>query len=40
VDAFVVATAIEFGGAVIATGDPEDMGRLSAGFREVRVFAI
>ena len=40
VDAFVVATAIEFGSAVIATGDPEDMGRLSAGLRDVRVFAI
>ena len=40
VDAFVVATAIEFGSAVIATGDPEDMGRLSAGLRNVRVFAI
>lgn len=40
VDAFVVATAIEFGSAVIATGDPEDIGRLSAGLRDVRVFAI
>jgi predicted nucleic acid-binding protein len=39
-DAFVVATAIEFGSAVIATGDPDDMGRLSAGLRNVRVFAI
>jgi hypothetical protein len=40
VDAFVVATAIEFGSAVIATGDPEDIGRLSSGLRNVRVFAI
>jgi hypothetical protein len=29
VDAFVVATAIEFGTAVIATGDPGDIGKLS-----------
>jgi hypothetical protein len=27
----MVATAIEFGSAVIATGDPEDIGRLSSG---------
>jgi hypothetical protein len=29
-----------FGGAIIATGDPDDLRRLSAGVREVRVFAI
>jgi hypothetical protein len=40
VDAFVVATALEFGSAVIATGDPEDLARLSTGLRNVRVFAI
>jgi predicted nucleic acid-binding protein len=40
VDAFVVATALEFGSAVIATGDPDDIGRLSTGLRNVRVFAI
>lgn len=40
VDAFVVATALEFGSSVIATGDPDDIGRLSAGFRDVRSFAI
>jgi predicted nucleic acid-binding protein len=40
VDAFVVATALEFGSAVIATGDPDDLLRLASGFRRVRVFAI
>ena len=40
VDAFVVATAMGFGSAIIATGDPDDMQRLSAGVRHVRVFAI
>ena len=40
VDAFVVATALEFGTAVIATGDPDDIGRLSAGLRQLRVFRI
>jgi hypothetical protein len=40
VDAFVVATAIEFASAVIATGDPEDIGRLADGVRNVSVFAI
>lgn len=35
VDAIVVATAIEAGGAVILTGDPADPGRLAA--REPRV---
>lgn len=40
VDAFVVATALEFGSAVIATGDPADLGRLAMGFEQLRVFAI
>lgn len=40
VDAFVVATALEFGSAVIATGDPDDLRRLSAGFPQLRIFAI
>jgi predicted nucleic acid-binding protein len=40
VDAFVVATALEFGSAVIATGDPHDMSRLASGHRQIRVFAI
>jgi hypothetical protein len=40
VDAFVVATAMGFGSAIIATGDPDDIRRLSAGIPQVRVFAI
>jgi hypothetical protein len=40
VDAFVVATALEFGSAVIATGDPDDITRLSSGFRQIRIFAV
>ncbi|MGH7281111.1 MAG: PIN domain-containing protein [Polyangiaceae bacterium] len=40
VDAFVVATALQFDSAVIATGDPRDIGRLSAGHPSVRVFSI
>jgi len=40
VDAFVVATALEFGSAVIATGDPDDIARLSSGLRQIRIFAV
>jgi hypothetical protein len=40
VDAFVVATALLFDRAVIATGDPDDMTRLTAPFKKLRVFAI
>jgi predicted nucleic acid-binding protein len=40
VDAFVVATALEFRSAVIATGDPDDLRRLSAPFKQLRVFPI
>ena len=35
VDAIVVATAIEAGGAVILTGDAEDLGTLAADNRQV-----
>jgi len=35
VDAIVVATAVEAGGAVVLTGDPGDLGALAAGRREV-----
>ena len=31
VDALVVATAVEAGGAVVLTGDPDDLGALAAG---------
>jgi predicted nucleic acid-binding protein len=40
VDAFVVATALQFETAVIATGDPADIRRLAAPFRHVDVFAL
>lgn len=40
VDAFVVATALAFDTAVIATGDGKDFERLSSGFRSVRIFQI
>lgn len=40
VEAFVVATALEYDSAVIATGDPDDMQRLAAPHRNVRIFAL
>ena len=39
-DAFVVATALEFDAAVIATGDEDDMKRLAAPYRNLRIFRI
>jgi predicted nucleic acid-binding protein len=40
VDAFVVATALEFGLAAIATGDPDDLRRLAKGAPNLRILAI
>lgn len=40
VDAFVVSAALEFDTAVIATGDPDDLGRLAAPYRNIRVFPL
>jgi predicted nucleic acid-binding protein len=40
IDAFVVATALQFETAVIATGDPDDIRRLAAPFRHVGVLAL
>lgn len=40
VDAFVVATAIELGPAIVATHDPHDLRKLAAASRDVRVVAI
>lgn len=40
VDAFVVATALDFDAAVIATGDPGDIRRLSSAHTQVKVFAL
>lgn len=39
-DAFVVAIALQFGTAVIATGDPDDIRRLAAPFSNIGVFAL
>jgi predicted nucleic acid-binding protein len=40
IDAFVVATALEFESAIIATADPGDIKRFAAPFRQLRVFAL
>jgi hypothetical protein len=40
VDAFVVATALQFETAVIATGDPADLRRLAAPFPRIGVLAL
>jgi len=40
VDAFVVATALAFDAAVIATADPNDMIRMAAPHRQIRVFRL
>lgn len=39
-DAFVVATALEFETAVIATGDPKDLRRLAAPHRQISLMAL
>jgi hypothetical protein len=40
IEAFAVATAVELGSSIIATHDPDDMRRLAAGYRDVRVVRI
>jgi predicted nucleic acid-binding protein len=40
IDAFVVAIALQFDTAVIATGDPVDIRRLAAPFPKLGVFAL
>jgi predicted nucleic acid-binding protein len=40
VDAFVVATALQFDRAVIATGDPKDIRRLASGTSRIKVFSL
>jgi predicted nucleic acid-binding protein len=40
VDAFVVASALHFDTAVIATGDPRDMQRLAASFPRIGILAL
>lgn len=40
VDAVVVATAVEAGGAVVLTGDPDELGSLAVDHREVVIEAL
>ncbi len=40
VDAFVVATALAYGSAVIATGDPADLAKLAAGQGGIRILGL
>lgn len=40
VDAHVVAAAVESGGGVLLTGDPDDLQRLAASYPNVHVTAI
>jgi predicted nucleic acid-binding protein len=40
IDAFVVATALEFGAAVIASSDPKDLRRLSAPYRQLSLMPL
>lgn len=40
VDAHVVAAAVELGGGVLLTGDPKDLARLAAPYRNVQVVSI
>ncbi len=40
IDAVVVATAVAAGGAVVLTGDPDDLSALADGHREVVIAAV
>lgn len=40
VDAFVVATALGFESATIATGDPDDIERLASPYKRIAVFGL
>jgi hypothetical protein len=40
VDAFVVATALEFELSVIATGDAKDVRRLAAPYRQISLMVL
>ena len=40
IDAFVVATALEFDTAVIASGDAADLGRLAADYRQISLMHL
>lgn len=36
----VVATAVRLGGGTVATGDPDDLGALAAGYPNVKVWDL
>lgn len=40
VDAHAVAAAVEAGGGIVLTGDPDDLERLAAPYRNVRIVSI
>ncbi|MGQ0680488.1 MAG: hypothetical protein ACT4OM_12685 [Actinomycetota bacterium] len=40
VDALVVATAVRFGGGIVASHDPDDLSRIAAGHANVVIFQI
>ena len=40
IDAFVVATALDYPASLIATGDVADIQRLASAFKQVRIFRI
>jgi predicted nucleic acid-binding protein len=40
VDAFVVATALTFESAVIATGDPKDLRSMAAPYRQIQILSL
>jgi predicted nucleic acid-binding protein len=40
IDAFIVATALTFESAVIATGDPKDLRNMAAPYRQVQILSI
>ena len=40
IDALVVATAVRFGGGIVATHDPDDLRRLAAGHANVTVLEV
>ena len=39
-DAHVIATAVDLGGGIVLTTDPDDLGRLAAAFRDVTVIEL
>lgn len=40
IDAFVVASGVDRGGAIVLTGDPDDLGRLAGPYPVIKVIAL